>query len=121
MNIVLWIIQVLLALLFLFAGIGKFTMPYEEMVAQMPMKLPHWFILFIGACELLGGLGLVFPWLLKIKPSLTPLAALLLAIVMAGAVVVSAMASPAMAIFPLVIGILLVFVWYGRTKVSTGS
>lgn len=118
MNIVLWLLQVLLGILFVFAGVSKFLMPYEEMVAQMPMKLPHWFILFIGACETLGGLGLVLPWLLKIKPSLTPLAAWLLVIIMVGAVIVSAMSSLALAVFPFIVGILLAFVGYGRAKTS---
>ncbi len=85
------------------------------MAKNMPVALPHWFILFIGACEILGGLGLVLPWLLKIRPSLTPLAAWLLTIVMLGAVVISAMGSVPSAIFPLVIGILLVVVGYGRS------
>ena len=115
MNIVLWILQILLALLFLFAGVSKFLIPYEEMVKNLPVALPHWFILFIGVCETLGGLGLILPWLLKIRPGLTPLAAWLLTIIMLGAVVISAMGSIPSAIFPLVIGILLVIIGYGRS------
>jgi uncharacterized membrane protein YphA (DoxX/SURF4 family) len=121
MTYVLWILQVLLALLFLFAGSSKFMMSVEEMNAQSPMAMPGWFIHFIGICEILGGLGLVLPWLLKIKPNLTPLAAALLAVIMAGAVVISAMASPATAIIPLVIGLLLAFVAYGRWKLTPVS
>jgi len=120
MNIVLWIVQILLALLFIFlAGIPKFFMPYEEMAKQMPVPFPHWFILFIGACEILGGLGLVLPWALKIKPWLTPLAAWLLLIIMIGAVVVTLMGGIEMAkyaIFPFVIGLLLIFVGWGRSR-----
>ena len=59
MNIVLWIIQALLALLFLFAGGTKLVLPIEEMTKQMPM--PGWFLRFIGVSEVLGGLGLVLP------------------------------------------------------------
>jgi uncharacterized membrane protein len=114
MNIFLWILQGLLGVLFLFAGVTKFLMPYEEMMKDAPVVMPKWFILFIGACEILGGLGLFLPWLLKIKPGLTPLAAGLLVIIMIGAVVTSAMASPAMAIFPFVVGLLLAFVAYKR-------
>lgn len=116
MNIVLWLLQVLLAFLFLFAGVSKFLMPYEEMAAQMPLKLPHWFILFIGACEILGAVGLVLPWLLKIRPGLTPLAAWLLTVIMVGAVIISAIYAPMTAAFPFITGVLLVVVAKGRTS-----
>ena len=120
MNIALWIVQILLALLFIFlAGIPKVLTPYEEMAKQMPVAFPHWFILFIGVCEILGGVGLVLPWALKIKPGLTPLAAWLLLVIMIGAIVVTLMGGIQMApyaIFPFVIGLLLIFVGYGRSK-----
>jgi len=74
MNAVLWIVQALLAALFLFAGSMKFIMPIEEMTKQMP-SMPGWFLRFIGVVEILGGLGLILPGLLRIKPGLTPLAA----------------------------------------------
>lgn len=114
MNYLLWALQMLLGLLFLFAGAMKFITPYEEMMAQSAMQMPKWFILFIGACEILGGLGLILPWLLNIKPGLTPLAAGLLTILMIGAVVISAMQSPLMAVFPLVIALLLALIAYKR-------
>lgn len=116
MNIVLWIVQILLALLFLFAGTTKFLMPYEKMIEGQKIVLPHWFFLFIGLCEVLGGLGLILPWALKIKPSLTPLAAWLLLIIMIGAVIVSAMTAVPLAIAPLIVGVLLAFVGYGRSQ-----
>jgi len=68
MNILLWIIQVLLALLFLFAGIAKFVMPLDQ------IPLPALFLKFIGVCEVLGGLGLILPGLLRRQRYLTPLA-----------------------------------------------
>src|SRR2546423_5237326 len=89
MKIVLWIIQVLLALLFLFAGVTKFLMPVEEMNRQAPVVLPGLFIHFIGVCEILGGLGLILPSLLRIKPGLTTLAAVCLAIIPLGATVIT--------------------------------
>src|ERR1700741_32106 len=94
MNIVLWIIQILLALLFLFAGGTKFYFTIEEMRkmgSPNQILLPGWFIHFIGACEILGALGLVLPGLLRIKQHLTVLAAIGLTIIMIGAVVISAM------------------------------
>lgn len=113
MNITLWIVQALLAALFLFAGVSKFTMPIEEMTKQMP--LPVWFLYFIGASEVLGGLGLILPWWLRIKPGLTPLAAAGLLIIMVGAVVVTLMTpDKAMAMIPAVVGLCLGFVAWGR-------
>jgi len=117
MNIALWIIQILLALLFLFAGGMKFIMSVEEMTKQMAM--PGWFLHFIGACEILGGLGLILPWLTGIRPGLTPLAAAGLVIIMIGATVVTVMiGSVAMALVPVIVGILAAFVAYGRWRLT---
>lgn len=115
MNIVLWIVQILLGLLFVFSGVMKFIMPYEEMAKGTPVNLPHAFFLFIGISEILGGIGLVVPWLTKIKPFLTPLAAALLVIIMIGAVVITSMTpTPAMAVVPGIVGLLCAFIWWGR-------
>ena len=93
-------------------------MPYADMIKDAPIVFPHWFFLFIGVCEILGGLGLILPWALKIKPGLTPLAAALLIVIMIGAVVVSAMMSVPMAIVPFVVGLMLLFIVYGRTRTA---
>jgi uncharacterized membrane protein YphA (DoxX/SURF4 family) len=115
LNYVLWTIQVLLAALFLFAGVMKFVMPVAEMTKQMP--LPGWFLWFIGVAEVLGGLGLILPSLLRLKPHLTPLAAAGLVVIMIGAIVVSEMTGGAKAaLFPLAIGLLAAFVAYGRWR-----
>lgn len=115
MNILLWIVQILLALLFLMSGVMKFLMPYADMIKDSPVAFPHWFYLFIGTCEILGGIGLVLPWLTKIKPGLTPLAASLLIIIMVGATVVTAVGPMApLAAIPAVVGLLCAFVAWGR-------
>ena len=115
MNIALWVVQGLLALLFLFAGGSKFFMPPEAM--QGPVALPTWFIHFIGVAEVLGGLGLILPGLLRIRPGLTPLAAAGLLIIMLGATVIGLMGGElSQALIPLVIGLLAAFVAYGRWK-----
>ena len=110
MNILLWIVQILVGLLFIFSGVTKFMMPYEEMIKGAPYALPHWFLLFIGVCELLGGIGLIVPWATGIKPSLTPLAASLLIIIMIGAVIFTALSTipgmAVMAVVPAVVGLL---------------
>lgn len=118
MNILLWIIQVFLALLFILSGSMKFVMTVEEMNQQAPVVLPGLFLHFIGVCEVLGGLGLILPALLRIKPWLTPLAALGLAIITAGATVITMKGSIAMAIVPLVTCLLSIFVAYGRWRVA---
>lgn len=118
MNIVLWIFQALLALLFLFAGAMKFVMSVDEMTKQSPVALPGVFLHFIGVCEILGGLGLLLPALLRIKPALTALAAAGLAIITLGATVVTLMGGAITpAIFPLVVCLLCVFVAYERWRV----
>lgn len=117
MNVALWIVQVVLGLLFLFAGGVKLITPMEEMLKQMPVPLPGWFIIFTGVAELLGGLGLVFPWLTGIRSGLTPLAAAGLVIVMIGATVFTlATVDFASALIPAVVGLLAAFVAYGRWR-----
>ena len=117
MTYALWIVQVLLALLFLFAGGTKLVLPLEQL--QGPVSLPGAFVRFIGVAEVLGALGLVLPTLLRIRPGLTPLAAAGLVIVMAGATVITAATGTvAMALVPLVVGLLAAFVAYGRWRLS---
>ena len=118
MNIALWIVQVLLALLFLFAGVMKFVMPIEEMTKQMPVAIPGLFLQFIGVCEILGGLGLVLPGLFRVKTWLTPLAAAGLFIIMIGATVISLKLGIAAAISPLLATLLSAFVAYGRWRLA---
>src|SRR5689334_6372531 len=112
---VLWTVQAILALLFLFAGSMKLMMPIEMMTAQMAVKLPGLFLQFIGVCEVAGALGLILPLLLRIRPALTPLAACGLVMVMIGATVTTLMGGDVMgAVMPLVVGLLCITVAYGR-------
>lgn len=78
-SIALWIIQGLLALFYGWAGFIKLTMAPAALVGMglaYANDLPHGLLLFIGTCELAGAIGLILPSLLRIKPSLTPLAAM---------------------------------------------
>ena len=123
MNIALWIIQILLALLFLFAGGTKLYYAPEVLAAMGPpnqVHLPGLFLKFIGVCEVLGALGLVLPRLLRIQPQLTFFAAVGLLIIMIGAVVVT-IAGPGAgaAIPPFVFALLCAFVVYGRRPQSS--
>jgi len=117
MNIALWIIQGLLALLFIFAGGMKLVLPIEEMTKDI--ALPGLFLRFIGVAELLGGLALVLPGLTGIRTQLTRLAAGGLVIIMIGAVVISFQTGGfASALIPLIVGVLLAFVAYGRSQLA---
>lgn len=91
MNGLLWIVQVLLAVLFLGSGIAKSLMSKERLQATGQTgaaAMPLGFVRFIAICEILGAIGLIFPWALGKYPELTPLAAIGFAIIMAGAAVV---------------------------------
>jgi uncharacterized membrane protein YphA (DoxX/SURF4 family) len=116
MKYALWIVQGLLALVFVFAGSMKLITPVEVMQAQSP--LPGLFIQFIGVAELLGGLGLVLPTLVRIKPILTTLAAIELVHVMIGATILTLanVEQAPFAAIPAVVGALCAFVAYGRTR-----
>ena len=117
MNVALWIIQGLLAALFLFAGGMKLITPIEEMTRQIAM--PGWFLRFIGIAEMLGALGLIFPWLLRIRAKLTPLAAAGLTVIMIGATVITlSMGEMLTALVPFATGLLCLFVAYGRWRLT---
>jgi DoxX-like family len=120
MNRALWIVQGLLAALFLFAGGTKLVLPLEALTEQTP--LPGLFVRFIGVAEVLGAIGLVLPGLLRIRPGLTPLAAAGLVIIMIGATVLTvAGGEVALALIPLVVGLLSAFVAYGRWSYMTAA
>ena len=122
MNIVLWIIQGLLALLFLFSGGMKLVIPPDvlrSMGSPNQVVLPGLFIQFIGVCEVLGALGLILPGLLRIRTGLTPSAATGLVIIMIGATVLTMIGDGVgLAVIPLVTGLLTVFVAYGRWRLA---
>ncbi len=118
MNILLWIIQILLTIVFLFAGGTKLVLSTETMARMSPpnaIMFPGWFLKFIGVCEVVGALGLILPGLFRRQQHLTAWAALGLTILMIGAVVTTIMGPGVkMIIFPLVVGLLCAFVAYGR-------
>lgn len=118
LNIVLWVVQVLLALLFLWAGSIKLVLPLEKLAG--PVELPGLFLRFIGVVEVLGGIGLILPGLLRIRPILTAWAAAGIVILMIGAVGITFAGgvNVGMALIPGVTGILAAFVAYGRWKLA---
>lgn len=114
-GVLLWVVQVLLAALFLFAGGFKLVASAAQM--QGPPDLPLWFLRFIGVCEVTGALGLLLPGIFRIRTGLTPLAAAGLLIIMIGATVLTAASmSIAMALTPLIAGLLAAWVAYARWR-----
>jgi putative oxidoreductase len=89
MSIVLWIVQGLLALAFLLAGLMKSFLPVEGLKKNMAWvgSVPAGLVRFIGIVEILGALGLILPKLTHILPQLTIAAAIGLVLVMVSAAV----------------------------------
>lgn len=116
MNIALWIVQGLLAIMFIFAGLTK-SFQYEKAKASMPWvkEVSKGFVMFVGLSELLGGLGLVLPHATGIAPILTPIAGLALALIMLLAAIFHAQRKEYQAIgMNIILLALAVFVAIGR-------
>jgi uncharacterized membrane protein len=115
MNIALWIVQGVLAVVFLVTGATKVLTPRARLTARMGWAndFSATQIKLLGLLELLGATGLVVPGLVRIAPVLTPIAALGLAVVMGGAASVhlrrNEPPSP-----PIVLAMLAIFVAAGR-------
>ena len=86
MNVLLWVLQVLLAIAF-FAHGCLFLFPPASIVDQMNASLPRWFQLFLGVAEILAAVGLTLPGFAKIQPWLVASAAAGIMIVMIGATI----------------------------------
>jgi uncharacterized membrane protein YphA (DoxX/SURF4 family) len=119
MKYVLGTLQVLLALVFLMAGVTKIMTPAADLVAMMSWvaSVPAAAVPVIGVLEVAGALGLILPWLTGIQPGLVRLAASGLVLTMIGAVITHiAIGEPITQAMPaLVLGILAGVVAYGRT------
>jgi len=85
-NILIWVLQVLLALVF-FAHGCLFLFPPASLVAQMNASLPRWFQLFLGVAEVLAAVGLTLPGITRIQPWLVSWAAAGVMIVMISATI----------------------------------
>jgi len=113
---VLWTVQALLAVLFLFAGGMKLAMPVEAL-QQGPIALPVSFLKFIGVAEVTGALGLILPGLLRVHRELTPFAAIGLVIIMSGAVTISVTSMGIGAgVVPFITGLLATYIVLGRRQ-----
>ncbi|MBX2900286.1 MAG: DoxX family protein [Cyclobacteriaceae bacterium] len=121
LNISLWVAQTMLAALFLMTGTMKSTQPVPELAKAMPWvnDFSVEVVRFIGVSEFLGGLGLLLPSLFRIKPSLTPLAALGLLTIMVLALGYHINKGEYQVLgFNVILGSLALFVAWGRYKKS---
>lgn len=121
MNTALWIVQILLALVFIGSGLSKLVQPYEKLAAQMAYvnDFTPSVMRAIGTVEVLGALGVILPTLTGILPWLSSLAAAGLAINMGGAMATHLRRKeyPMMIVNLVLIG-LAMFVVYGRLAVA---
>ncbi|HEY4325484.1 MAG TPA: DoxX family protein [Mucilaginibacter sp.] len=92
MNTILWILQALSATIFVYSGVCKSSLPIKQLVYEKGqtgvefLSLP--FVRFIGVSEILGAIALILPVWLNIMPVLTPISAILLALIMVPAGVI---------------------------------
>jgi putative oxidoreductase len=121
MNIALWVLQSLLALAFLAAGVPKAIQPIATLAKRLPWvrDVPGPLVRFIGVAEVLGALGLILPALTGILPWLTVAAAIGLAIVMVAAIIFHVLRGEMNRnAVPIVFVLLLLFVTYGRIALA---
>lgn len=119
LNIGLWVVQSILAVMFLMAGANKLFQSISELskMLQWVTQVPEVLVRFIGISEVLGSLGLLLPSIFRIKPILTPIAAIGLAAVMLLATFFHISKGEASVIaMPIVFMAMAVFVAWGRTK-----
>ena len=91
MNVILWILQCLLAVVFTYSGYAKSTKTEKELMALGQTgveRLKPALIKFIGISELLGVGGIILPWLFKITPVLTPITASCFCLIMTFAAII---------------------------------
>jgi uncharacterized membrane protein YphA (DoxX/SURF4 family) len=91
MNLVLWIVAIVLAAGFAGSGLMKQFVPKDKLVTSgqgWAQDFSPASIRLIGLAEILGAIGLVLPAAVHVAPILVPLAAVGLALVMAGAAAV---------------------------------
>ena len=118
MNVALWILQVLLAALFLWHG-WLFLSPPAELVEIMNKEFALWFRIFLGVAEVLAAIGLIVPGVARILPSLISITAICLMIVMVSATVLhSTRGETGSAITTAVLFVVLAFVAYMRWKTN---
>ncbi len=119
LNIVLWVAQVLLGIMFLMTGAMKSTQPIENLATMMTWinHASPSMVRLAGVAELIGAIGLLLPSIFRIKPHLTVRAAIGLGLVMIAAILFHISIGEAdMIAVPFVSGLIAIFIAWGRSK-----
>lgn len=117
LHITLWVMQVIVAALFIWTGFSKLTLPIEKLAAMFPwtVEVPQAFLVFTALCDLLGGIGLLLPAMLRIKPQLTAWAAIGCAALMLSAIIFHVSRGEASVIgFNIFVLLIALFIAWGR-------
>jgi uncharacterized membrane protein YphA (DoxX/SURF4 family) len=90
--VVLWILQIVLAVVFLASGLAKLSQPKQKLARNMKWvdDFSSRSVKYIGTSEILGAIGVVLPWATGVARVLTPIGALGLAALMVGAMLTHA-------------------------------
>ena len=124
LNTTLWAAQIFLAIVFFITGAGKLFLPMENLYALIPWtkdvnSLP---VRLIGFSEIMGSIGLILPSLLRIKPWLTPLVAIVIAVIMLLAIFFNISLGETSVIgLNIILFLIAIFVAWGRFKKSAIS
>jgi putative oxidoreductase len=119
LNITIWIVQGITATLMVISAFMKIATPISKLSARWKWtgELPETVVRLLGVLDLLGGIGIIVPALLKIKPGLTPLAALGVVLLMTSASVFHISRGEASVIgFNIILMLLASFIAWGRYK-----
>lgn len=117
LHIILWIAQIILAAILIWAAVTKWFTPAGKLAAMWPWtgQTSRTFVQFTGLVDLLGGLGLILPGLLHIQPKLTPTAAIGVVLLMVCAIVFHVSRGEASLIgINIVFAVLAAFIAWGR-------
>jgi uncharacterized membrane protein YphA (DoxX/SURF4 family) len=118
MNIILWVLQSVVALVFMFSGINKSIFSEQKLITKGQtgvVGLPLPLIRFIGISEILGAIGIILPLLLNIFPVLTAISAICFAIIMIPAAIIHyKLKEPKNVTTNCVFFLICIFIAYGR-------
>ncbi|PSL23044.1 DoxX family protein [Chitinophaga ginsengisoli] len=119
LNISLWIAQVFVAAIFIWAATSKLFQPIEKIAAMWPWtgEVPSLMVRLLGVVDLLGGLGLILPSLLRIKPRLTAYTAIaIIALMVCASIFHIARGEAAVIGFNIFMAAIAAFIAWGRLK-----
>ena len=117
MNVLLWVLQVFLAVAFLAHGL-LLLMPPPDIAAQMLVSFPRAFWLFLGVAEVAAAIGLTLPGIARVMPFLVSWAAAGIMVVMVSATIYHlARGENSSAVITFILLIMATYVAYMRSRV----